>query len=322
MIDGLKKSILKTLAYFDIFNHPLTKEELFRYLLITDNSDLRIKYTDFIKQLDGLPGEVRPWRTKSGFYFLPGQEKNVATRQARVKISEQKMKIAVRGIKKIAWVPFVRAVFVCNTIAMGVAEENSDIDVFIIVKKNRIFLARALATLILSLFRIRRTKNKINNRICLSFYVADDQLNLEKVGIKDDVYLIYWLNNLIPVYDPEGLHKSVVKANKWVERYLINSLQLFVTSRQWKVDNGKVGKFFKKILEKVWGAKYGDLIEAQAKGAQLAKMKMNYNSAQNIPDTRVIVSDSMLKFHENDRREEYREKWLEKCREISNSPNF
>ena len=88
------------------------------------------------------------------------------------------------------------------------------------------------------------------------------------------------------------------------------------------MDNGKVGKFFKKILEKVWGAKYGDLIEAQAKGAQLAKMKMNYNSAQNIPDTRVIVSDSMLKFHENDRREEYREKWLEKCREISNSPNF
>lgn len=307
----LNKAILQTLAYFDIYNHPLTKEELFRYLLKIDGLG-SIDYPDFLTHLCN----TKDVQDKDGFYFLSGREENVAIRQSRVKILEQKMKIAVRGIKKITWVPFIRAVFVCNTLGLGVVEEGSDIDVFIIVKKKRIFLARILATLSLSFFGLRRTKKKINNKICLSFYVVDDQLNLEKVGIKDDVYLVYWLNSLIPVYDLEELHKSVIKANRWVEKYLLNGLQPFATSRQWKVDSGKVGKFFKKILEKVWGGKYGDLIEAQAKGAQLAKMKMNFNSVKDQPDTRVIISDNMLKFHENDRREEYKERWILKCDEL------
>jgi hypothetical protein len=55
---------------------------------------------------------------------------------------------------------------------------------------------------------------------------------------------------------------------------------------------------------------------------QLAKMKMNLHSLQNEADTRVVISDEMLKFHENDRREEYRDKWLEKCNKIFNSINF
>jgi len=304
----LNKSILQTLAYFDIFNHPLTKEELFRCLMKIDDQSF-INYPDFLSQLDNL----KDVENRDGFYFLVGRDENVAIRQARVKILEQKMKIAVRGIKKIAWLPFVRAVFVCNTLAMGVAEENSDIDVFIIVKKKRIFLARILATLSLSLFGLRRTKKKVNNRICLSFYVSDDNLNLEKISLKNDVYLVYWLNSLIPVYDPEKLHESIIRANRWVEKYLLNGLQSYIVSRQWRAESGRVGRFFKNFLETVWSGKYGDLIEAQAKGAQLAKMKMNLNSVKDQPDTRVIVSDGILKFHENDRREEYKKLWLEKC---------
>lgn len=317
MNEQLQKSILQTLAYWDIFEHPLTKEELYHRFFDTNFTDLRLSYVDFINQLEQME-HLQQIEQKDGFNFLPGREKIVDTRQLRVKWIEKKMKIAKRGIKKLARIPFVRAVFVCNTLAMGTADEDSDIDVLIIVRKGRIFLTRVLSVLVLSLFGLRRTKKKINNKICLSFYLADDNLNLEKIAIKDDLYLINWLNNLLPAYDPSDLHGSILRANKWAEKYLVNGWKNMECG-MWNVEC--VG-MLKKFFEKLWGGRYGDLIEAQAKGAQLTKMKLNYTSVQNALDTRVVVSDSMLKFHEKDRRLEYRERWEEKCRQISNSPNF
>lgn len=307
----LHKSILQTLAFWDIFFHPLTKEELYEMLYGVDKQIL--DYTDFINELhrffeQGMVG------CQDGFCFLPGREKIVDIRQLKVKLIEQKMKIARRGIKKLAKAPFVRAVFVCNTVAMGFADEDSDIDVLIIVKKGRIWLARFLATLALSLFGLRRTKTKIKNKICLSFYLSDDSLNLEKIAVKDDIYLIYWIDNLIPVYDPENLHQSFLNANRWVSKYLPNGLRAYMLGAYCNTP-------IRKLFEKMWSGSYGDLMEKQAKAIQLAKMKRNYQSAQNAGDTRVVVSDSMLKFHEMDRREEYRDKWLKILTEYNQDIN-
>ncbi len=305
MDEKLKQSILKTLAYFDIFGYALTKEELWRYLCI-DYTDFKLDFTDFVSRLGDVPN-------KDGFYFLPGREENVATRQMAVKWFEQKMKIAKRAVKKLRWIPFLRAVFVCNTLTGPGLKEESDIDVFVVARKGRLWLVRIFATLTLSVYRLRRTKTKIKNRVCLSFYVADNNLNLEKIAIKDDLYLMYWLAQLIPIYDPDNLHSSIQRANQWVKKYLPNAFVQYELSERLKICNGRISKFIKDLLEKMWGSGYGDVMERQAKEAQRARMKMNYGSVQNEPDTRVVVSDVMLKFHENDRRSEYRDKWLNKC---------
>ena len=304
----LQKSILQTLAFWDIFGQPLTKEELWQFLYSKDFGS-KIEYTNFVEQINNLANV----ENKNGFYFLAGRADLVDLRQNKVKLLEEKMKLARTGIKKIIGVPFVRAIFLCNTVAMGIPEKNSDLDVLIVVKKGRIWLTRLLATLILSLWGKRRTKNKIANKICLSFYVSDDNLNLEKIVIKNDIYLVYWLSNLIPFYDPDNLHGSLIKANQWVNKYLVNNLAPFVVGPRFRLINSKFGLVFKKFWEKTWGGSYGNLLEAQAKGIQQTKMKMNLASVQNIQDTRVVINDSMLKFHEGDRREEYKNKWLERC---------
>lgn len=308
---NLEKSILKTLAYFDIFDYPLTKEELFR-LRHTEGTE-RMDYTEFLNRLGSLSAVVE---RSQGFYFLPGRSEIVNIRQSQVKIMENKLKIAHRGIKKIARVPFVRAVFVCNTLNGPGLDEDSDIDVFVIVKHGRLWLARVLVTLKLSLFGLRRTKRRIKNKICLSFYLADDSLNLEKIAIENDVYLVYWLAQLIPFYDPENLLSSLQKANGWVRKYLPYAFQPYDLFAKWKAVEIGFGFKLKKFFEGVWTGTYGDLIESQAKGAQQAKMKMNFMSRQNENDTGVVINDKMLKFHESDRREEYRDRWLEKSRDL------
>ena len=172
-------------------------------------------------------------------------------------------------------------------------------------------------------FHVVVNKRKIKNRICLSFYVADDSLNLEKVAIENDssaealakvdIYLMYWLAQLIPFYDPENLLSSLQKANNWVSKFLPNAFQPYNLIVKFKVGEHGFGYKLKNFFEKVWQGGYGDMIESQAKGAQQAKMKMNYMSVQNANDTRVVINDKMLKFHESDRREEYKRAWLERC---------
>ena len=317
----LRKNILQTLAYFDIFGYALTREEICRYLYTTDPSTsfgstqdkslrtsfVNTDFTDFLNQLAG-------FTNKDGFYFLLGREENVATRQRAVKWFEQKMKIARRAVKKLRWIPFLRAVFVCNTLSGAGLTEGSDIDVFVVVRKGRLWLARFLATLALSVWGLRRTKRKIKDKVCLSFYVTDDSLNLSKIALNNDIYLMYWLAQLIPLYDPDNLYLSVQRANQWARQSLPNAFVPHELSERLRVSSGKISKFVKNLLEKMWGGAYGDLMEKQAKEAQKVRMKLNYMSVQNEPDTRVVVNDQMLKFHENDRRSEYRDRWQEKCK--------
>jgi hypothetical protein len=43
-------------------------------------------------------------------------------------------------------------------------------------------------------------------------------------------------------------------------------------------------------------------------------MKNNFKDREE--KTAVIISDNILKFHENDRRRFYQEKWLQNCKKI------
>ena len=46
---------------------------------------------------------------------------------------------------------------------------------------------------------------------------------------------------------------------------------------------------------------------------------LNFGSAQNRSESGVIINDSMLKFHENDRREAYRQIWIDKVNKIQSN---
>jgi len=307
-------SIIDTLAWFDIFDTPLTKEEVYTWLW---NGSWGLGTREELYDVLSGMRERGQLGYEHGFYCLPGRESLVAKRQLATPVIDKKMDIAKRAVQKLRWVPFLRAVFVCNTVASASADECSDIDVFVVIRDGRLWLTRLFVTLTLTLFRFRRNKKHVANKICLSFFVTDSHLNLSDVTLGEpDIYLMYWIDQLIPVFDPTHVRADIMKQNAWAKQYLPNAFQPYILHPRWRVEESRVSKKVKRTLEAFWGSGYGDLIEKQAKGVQEKKMAMNFGSIKDEPDSRVVISDTMLKFHENDRRAQFREEWRARVAEF------
>jgi len=313
-MDPVQKAILETLAYFDVFQTPLTSEEV-HALLWKEKAKLSEVQQGIAELL-----EMKKIEEREGFYFLTSRADIVDRRQMAIPLIDKKLSIAAKAAKRIRWIPFFEAMFVCNTVASASATDDSDIDVFIIIRKGRLWITRLLITITLSLYRMRRHKEHVANKICLSFYVTDAHLNLSDVTIDEpDIYMMYWIAQLIPIYDPKNIRTQILKENAWVKKYLPQALSSYRMHPMFRVENGGIGKRVKKMFETMWGSGYGDMIESQARHAQQKKMAMNFSSVKDEKDTRVVVDDTMLKFHENDRRAHYREEWRKRLHSNSES---
>jgi len=303
MNERLEKSILETLAYFDVFDYPLTVEELHRWLWKPGAS---VHFVGFLEQLE----QVKHIEHRDSFYFLPGRADIVEIRQRAVPVIEEKYTIARRAVKKLRWIPFCRSVFLCNTVASSHATPESDIDVFIVVKSGRIWIARFFIILTLALFRLRITKETSANKICLSFYTTDTHLDLSDVVIDDeDIYMAYWIDQLVPVYDPDNLRQRIIEENVWAKKYIQNAFQPHETLHRLRVDDMWLQKIKKKSSEWVLSGSVGSFFEKMLKKRQLKTLQANFGSQINDESTHVVVDDTMLKFHDNDRREYFRSEW-------------
>ncbi len=312
---SLEESLLATLAYFDIFSYPLTLEELFRFLWCPPPQQTAGHVEELLLRLK----QEKKVEEGGGYWFLPGHASFVEKREVARKVVEEKFLRAGKAMRVMAWIPFISAVFVCNTAGMGTAKKESDIDVFIVVREGRLWFTRLLITLTLTLTGMRRTKHRVTNQICLSFFVTEAALDLAPLAISTpDVYLMYWLDLLVPVYDSKNVHRTLMGKNTFAKAYLPHAFgrplkEVYAPTNQFA---GRI----KGVFERLWGGGYGALIEQQAKALQQTKMNMNKKSIQHEPDTRVVETDTVLKFHEHDRRGQYRDEWLTRCRELGILP--
>lgn len=294
----LADSINKTLSYFSLFNYPLTKEELFAYLW-------QPPFQDYESFLSGGLGGINE---KYGLFFLGEDEGQIENRRKRLVICEEKIKIARKAIKKIRSMPFLRAVFVCNSVSTGLAGEESDIDLFIIAAPKRIWLVRFLTNIWLKFFGLRTYGKKIKNRICLSFYVDENSLNLEPLkSFPEDIHFAYWANQMAPIYDPDNYYRKFINVNNWIRKFLPNILNSSASSYMPQVKKSSFGQLFKNMFEIMWKGGYGDLVESQARQLQLDHFKFKKIVARE--DNSIVLGDSVIKVHENDSRLQIYDKW-------------
>lgn len=309
----MDRSILATLAYHDVFEYPLTVEEIWKWLYVHDDADaagvVRATPADVEWAVAALSiaGKV----DRAGSYVtLPGRSGLVATRMARHVANERKWRRARLVSSWLRVVPFIRFIGVVNTLAIDNARPESDIDLFIIVKRRRLWFTRMLATVMVQMFGVRRHGSSVSDRVCLSFYVSDGALNLEPLkhpAISEDSYLAYWVTEVVPLFARGSAWQDFLKANVWATKRIPHGLTAMPVPY---FDDTAFVKTVRMIPELLGYSMLGDAGEWLMRAFQRRHMYAQAGSRIHANSTDVVVSDDILKFHEKDRRVEYHRAFL------------
>lgn len=217
MNDELEKSILRTLAYADLFYFPLKIQELSRFLITpaaADGEDL-FRLT---KQLT-VEGKVGQ---SGGYYFLPGRSWLVKIRQEREVISGHKIKSVAGIIKILGAGSWVKLVAITGALSYYNSRLGDDVDVMIITKPGRLWLTRLVVFLVLKLLGRKENGRQRPgpNRLCINLW--SDTENLAVPEDERDLVVASDTGHLLPMVNKDGTYEKFVEANLWIKSFLAN----------------------------------------------------------------------------------------------------
>lgn len=278
----LKKQILQTLAYSDIFDYPLTSGEIWRFL-ISDKTTSK----NSINQL--LVSHLSSGKTiiaQNGYYCFADRKSVINKRMQREKESGQKMLLAKKIAFYLFFIPTIQLIGVSGALAMKNSDKNDDIDLFIVTKKNSLWTTRLLTIFILQFLGRRRKRSDKNapNKICLNMLLDETALCLPRS--KQNLFSAHEVVQLVPLFDRQNSYQKFLQANEWVGKYLYNSL---------KHRNNQ--SHAQKKKETTFGVILCSLLRSSALVVLIKYLQLWYMKGHITKET---VSDNLLAFHPKD----------------------
>ncbi len=270
-------AIIKTLLYSDIFDFPLSKDELWQFLISREN----ILRDSFEYALKNLSGDIS---CKDGFYCLKSKEWCIKKRKAMLPEARKKLKIAKKAAYNLSYIPTVKFIGISGGLAAGNAEKTDDIDFFIITKKNTLFMTRLWVLAVLELMNLRRTRTGKNasNKICVNLLIDETRLKFHK----HDLYTAREIVQVKPLFEREDTYNTFLNKNKWVSNFFPN-----MTKQQ--LYSGKRSKNYNS-LNALSNLLHLPPLPQLAKAIQIIYMKKHQTSE--------VISSHILAFHPNDYR--------------------
>jgi len=294
-IQSKEDELFKIIAFFDLFNFPLTLMEIKKNYSFKDGLD------DVLKKIEKLIA-INKIEMKNGFYFLLGREEILQIGRKRYNYSLRKIRIAQKFARVFGLFPSVLTIYLVNSIGSYNLRDNSDIDFFIITKKNRIWLSRLFCAGLAKILHKRPNKKTKRDKICLSFYLSEDNLDLSRLKLKDsDPYFDYWERNLLLLLNKKrGVHSRLIKINKLDKFY-------YKIKDEESKPRTSPRSLFAKLLDK---------LESLSKIFQLRIMPEKLLLAANLPqeDRGVIIKDDIIKLYLRDKRLDIKKKYEQKIR--------
>lgn len=254
---SLEQAVLETLAYSDIFDYPLTVDELHRYLTVSATKDelegcLKLMSTAVSAQVD----------LQLVYYYLPSREEAVELRKSRHAASLKAFNRALKYGRMLGLLPFVRMVAMTGSLAVLNLSKNADMDFMLVTVPNRLWIARAFAVTFGRLMRLTR------DRICVNLLVSESALEWPR----HDLYSAREMGQMIPIVGI-GVYHRLREANPWVESFLPNAK----SSPEHSPSNpSETDSWIQRLSEILLPAKFTEWLDGLLMKLQLRKITRKY----------------------------------------------
>jgi len=203
---SLNQAILQTIAYADVFDYPLTTDEIHRYLIGMPTS--RGTLRGVLSNGHFLPNLLN----HSGRYFtLVGREAVIDTRKSRATVSADLWRKAVHYGRIIGNLPLVRMVAVTGALAMDNVADG-DVDYLIVTESERLWVCRALVVGIVKVAARRGVT------LCPNYFLAERALQLEERNL----FTAHEVAQMVPLTGLET-YERLRQLNRWTETFLPNA---------------------------------------------------------------------------------------------------
>jgi len=302
LLSQAEKEILAVLCFFDVMNLPLTLLELKKWL------KSEISFSRLTELLLGV-NLARLVQEQDGFYFLAGRQEILKSRLANYLSSSKKITKARRIIKILKYFPWLEASAIYSSVSLFNADKVSDIDLFFIMAPGRLWSARFWLNLFLKFFRLRPTPRTSQDKICASYLVTSDALDLTKANlVQDDWWHYYGLANFLFVFADDNLKEKFFSVNNWLKEYFFG-FQPADFAKSEIIRYRRLKNFFQALA--------GLVPESFYRALQLLILPSKYKAIMNL-DTRVIINSQIIKLHQRDKGRAYNQLFLNRYQEILN----
>ncbi|MBI2430256.1 MAG: hypothetical protein HYV29_15945 [Ignavibacteriales bacterium] len=204
----LSKNILKTVVYFDLFDYPLTAEQLFAFLpqnsvsvdVVKRTAEILVSKSELVKERE--------------FFFLPTRKKDIVDRRTDEERYARRMLTIARLFSSfIKRFPFVRAIFLTGSLSKNVVDRSGDIDFMIVTAPNRVWICRTLLTAFRKIFLFGSKKY-----FCTNYYVTANGFSHQRRNLYAAIEVV----TTKAVWN-ESAFDEFQSSNVWTKEFLPNS---------------------------------------------------------------------------------------------------
>ena len=258
----VEAAILRTILYADVFNFPLTADEIHRYLI----ADVAFARADIDKALQHSRQLSHLLCYSENYYCLLERKDIIAIRKEREAISQQLWESAIRYGKLLSHIPFVEMVALTGALAVrNPASIDDDFDYLLITSPGRVWLARAFAVLVVRIVRL------FGRELCPNYVLSSDKL----AQSRQDMYMAHEVAQMRPIYG-SNLYHAMFTENPWTKDYLPDALP-------YETQEDKPRRI-RSMLEWLLGGRIGNMLEHREYQRKLRKftpkMRQKNSSAE------------------------------------------
>jgi hypothetical protein len=205
--DPIDGAVLGALVYADLFDYPLTLEEIHRYLIAIPASLAEV--SERIARSSWLRERISQC---DGVWTLRGRESLSQLRRQRARAAARLWPYALHYGRILAALPYTRMVAVTGALAMDNVPEGDDIDYLIVTAPGRLWLCRAMAIAVV------RWAARHGRTLCPNYFLSERALVLED----QNLFTAHELTQMIPIAGVP-IYQRMRALNRWAARFLPNA---------------------------------------------------------------------------------------------------